>query len=306
MKKFYVFGDSSGWYKPLSQSLQEIGVDFSDMTIPKDVEIVHLGDLVHKGKDSEKLVALVHMLMTANNHDPNRGTWIQLMGNHEANYFSEAPLFWDYELSEKHASLFHHWHQQGLLKLTHVLDTEEGKPYLLSHAGISKDFFCNYDEKTLSSMGIAGSAFLNQEILKMNIEFIDNLKKFSRPGEMLGAHNISYVSPFWANTVKEIIPTWGDNQPFHQIVGHTTPFLWDKKRFFMGIPKNFLRGKHFSVTEKESISVFHYLGGAQILFLDPGYNENENLLPQSQPFLTINSLGEIETKLSKWKGHKLR
>ncbi len=304
MKKFYVFGDSSGWYEPIAQSLMSIGVDLETMIIPKDVEIVHLGDLIHKGKYSEKLFTLVHLLMVSNNNDPERGNWIQLMGNHEANYFAEAPLFWDYELSEKHATLLRLWHQKGLLKLVHVLDTTEGRPFVLSHAGISKDFF-NFDARTLESLATSSNGILANAMENMNIEFQKDLKRFSRPGEMLGAHGISHVSPFWANTVKEVIPTWGNSQPFNQIVGHITPFIWDKKRFFLGIPKHLLQGKYFSVTEKESITVFYYLNGSKIFFLDPGYSDNESSIPTHQPYLTINQSGEVETKLSKWKGHRI-
>lgn len=50
--------------------------------------ICQVGDLIHKGPDSSAVVALVDQII-----DSNPGRWVQLLGNHEAQYLSGGTQF---------------------------------------------------------------------------------------------------------------------------------------------------------------------------------------------------------------------
>ena len=64
-----------------------LGADAATGRLPDDLTVVQVGDLVHRGPDSAGVVALADHYLSA---QPRQ--WVQLVGNHEAQYLGE-PLF---------------------------------------------------------------------------------------------------------------------------------------------------------------------------------------------------------------------
>jgi hypothetical protein len=78
-------GDVQGHADALEAALAAAGVDLSGGTIPGDVPIVQVGDLVHRGPDCDTVISLVDRFIRL----PN---WVQLIGNHEGTYLdTELP-----------------------------------------------------------------------------------------------------------------------------------------------------------------------------------------------------------------------
>ncbi len=71
-----VLGDASGWLSPTLAALRGLGVqvDLDRFSWPDDLVVVHVGDLVHKGPDSDDLVAWVDAVM-----ERVGDRWIQLV-----------------------------------------------------------------------------------------------------------------------------------------------------------------------------------------------------------------------------------
>ena len=61
--KWLVFGDASGWFAPLEEALIVEGCSLEDTYLSDGISVVHVGDLIHKGDDSDLLVAKVDAMM---------------------------------------------------------------------------------------------------------------------------------------------------------------------------------------------------------------------------------------------------
>ena len=72
-----LIGDIGGHCEALRQELRRLGAT-EDGCLPDDVVIVQVGDLIHRGPDSDGVIRLVDRYVT---EQPRR--WIQLIGNHE-------------------------------------------------------------------------------------------------------------------------------------------------------------------------------------------------------------------------------
>lgn len=302
MKKYYIFGDSSGYWDPIQNSLMEIGVNLKDFIIPQDVVIVHVGDLIHKGPDSDKILAYVSLLMYHNNDRDDRGEWIQLIGNHESNYIPHFPSFWKFDINQQSAEMINFWHQSGQMKIAYALPltSKASRPIVVSHAGISHDFF--QDEGfDMSNMSLnQATEFVN----KLNARFIKYPSAFNKAGRMLGYPGATRISPFWIETTNELLKVGSQNPALDQIVGHTSPYMWSWNRWYPSVPNDFVKGKYFSVNEENRLAIFHYYeSAAKVFFVDPDFNENPASVTLNQPYLIINEDGEIESSLTKWRGH---
>jgi hypothetical protein len=75
-----VIGDIGGHVDELRAELARLGVK-RDGLLPSDLLVIQVGDLVHRGPASDDVITLVDSYLR---NEPHR--WIQLVGNHEANY----------------------------------------------------------------------------------------------------------------------------------------------------------------------------------------------------------------------------
>ena len=91
-----VIGDVGGHLSELRRELVRLGADEETGELPADLTIVQVGDLVHRGPDSAGVVRLVDRHLRA-----RPGQWIQLVGNHEAQYLTAPAFAWPERLDEE-------------------------------------------------------------------------------------------------------------------------------------------------------------------------------------------------------------
>ena len=102
MARVVVIGDIGGHPGQLQRALLALGPRghrpdprwpathlLAPLRLPADVTVVQVGDLIDRGPDSGGVLKVVHDLMDAH---PDR--WIQLTGNHEAQYLDGGEVFW--------------------------------------------------------------------------------------------------------------------------------------------------------------------------------------------------------------------
>ena len=112
-----VIGDVGGYLDSLVAQLNVLGVDVEERLIPPELVVCQVGDLVHKGPESAAVVALVDELMARN---PDR--WIQLLGNHEAQYLPDCQQFWTPTVDEKTAETIRRWWDSGQVRIAAAFD----------------------------------------------------------------------------------------------------------------------------------------------------------------------------------------
>ena len=61
-----IFGDLSGHLHPFEEALKRLGAVPETATVPDGLLVVQVGDLVHRGPDSDAIVDLVDRMMDAN------------------------------------------------------------------------------------------------------------------------------------------------------------------------------------------------------------------------------------------------
>jgi hypothetical protein len=67
-----IIGDVGGWTHRLDEAIVSLGGDPDAGTLPEDLTVVQVGDLVNKGPDSKGALALVDRMLTG-----SQGRWIQ-------------------------------------------------------------------------------------------------------------------------------------------------------------------------------------------------------------------------------------
>lgn len=276
-----VLSDTGGWLPHLLNSFDELGIDAEVSTIPKDMRIIHCGDLIHKGPFSSQLLAIVTGLMVN-----NPGRWIQLMGNHEAQHLPGAPVFWQCDCSAADVGLLNLLHEEGLMLPTHALvdDAEFAVPGLpeltqpnvamiFSHGGLTEGFWhwaggANTDPREVSRL-------LNDM----------SLKEVCAPGIMLGESvPPSQVGPVWALGNTEVFHSWekgtSEKMPFTQFHGHATSYSYDWKKWWPDL-ENFRSKSHLIPGSRATVTE---LNNNLMLGVDPGFNEREPRV-RKQPWI---------------------
>jgi hypothetical protein len=283
--KNYIFGDTGGHADALISALESIGLDIVTMKLPEDVRVVHLGDLIHKGPDSEKLLAFVDKVM-----EENPGQWIQLMGNHESQYFKGAPWFWNDRIDVHGLAVLGKWKQEGLIHYAYALDHNDltveisakpklpipaDKDILLTHSGITQWFWTKLKKPKTA---------------KESADLINSMSihEVSQAGVMLyGPSKHLKPGPMWALSSEEVYLSWlksGVDMPFIQIHGHTAAFNWMLRKWWANTPKAFQDNTVLNPRVRASITS---INNSVQIGLDPGFENNRDLA--TQPFLSFSS-----------------
>ena len=131
MTEFALIGDVQGFVDRLAEALAMFGADPDDGVVPAGLAIVQVGDLVHKGPDSEGCITLADRFLV---HSPGR--WVQLIGNHEAQYLGGTPVAPDLPVDVQ--SELHRWAEAGLIRIAVSIESKELGPVLVTHSGITK------------------------------------------------------------------------------------------------------------------------------------------------------------------------
>ena len=100
----------------LFDELVRLGADPSSGRLPEDLHVVQVGDLVHRGPDSDQVVALVDSYLT---HQPDQ--WTQLVGNHEMQYLREPAFEWPERLHSHAIDTVRRWWDAGQLTVAAAL-----------------------------------------------------------------------------------------------------------------------------------------------------------------------------------------
>ena len=183
--------------------------------LPPDLVVIQVGDLVHRGPDSEGVVSLVDGYLES---QPDQ--WVQLVGNHEAQYLREPAFHWPERIARDSVDTLRRWWASGQMRAAVALVSPR-ESYLVTHAGLTEPFW----RRTLSAPEDPADAAdrINQLIGR------DDDTLF-RAGALFGRDVVA--GPVWASARAELVPSWLDHRlPFSQVHGHTSITDWESGRF---------------------------------------------------------------------------
>lgn len=270
--KYYVFGDTGGHLKTLVAGLKQIGVDTDNYVIPEDMQIIHMGDLIHKGPASLRALVFVENMML---HNP--GQWIQLMGNHEMQHLPNTNWFYPCSCSETVDDKIDELITSGLLRTAYALEDvtpvrmeksarHRMKPasssWLFTHGGMTADWWFRMHNREASVLKLA--------------EQINNLtdKQKDKAGERMGQHG-RMPSPVWASAPTEVFSSWKETpMPFNQVTGHTYPFDWESERWFgsRATVKDYIKSTVLNPDQRIALTK---VGENLLMVTDPGFESGE-------------------------------
>ena len=215
VERIAAIGDVGGHLEQLREALLALGADPERGRLPPGLAVVQVGDLVHKGPESDGVVELVDRFLAT---DPRR--WVQLEGNHEACYVRED-LFLHDAVAPRTAERLRAWRDDGLLRLAVAVETASLGPTLITHAGLTAELWQQLGRPATPSAAVRRVA--------------EEPALASRPGRMLGGVDTS-GGVQWAEAVHELYGPWLDGEragvplPFSQVHGHSSAVWWARGR----------------------------------------------------------------------------
>lgn len=251
--RFAVIGDVGGHLAELRTELTRLGADPESGALPDDLVVVQVGDLVHRGPDSAGVIGLVDRYLHS-----QPGQWIQLVGNHEAQYLAEPSFDWPEQLDDDSAATLRGWWADGLMLVAADLHIG-GEDIVVSHAGLTEGYWRRV-------LGAPADAHRAVGLLNAMIGSREDL--IFRPGQMLGGGRANLAAgPLWASAPSELLPSWLEMWlPFSQLHGHSALFDWGRDRFVAGpeiVERTVLdRGRRHETTS---------LDRGRIVGIDPGH-----------------------------------
>jgi hypothetical protein len=228
MGRVAIFGDIGGQYKLFAEQLRALGADPDKGTLPDDLSVIQVGDLVHRGPDSVGVLYLVDLFLTN-----GQGRWTQLVGNHERQYLpDQSSSFYVREDIPRFVieDTIESWWDAGKLKLAAAVNTtgvqvrQKGGIHvtrgagglLITHSGLTPGVWA-----TLGSPSTA-----NEAAEAINSRMGDQLDQVWNIGEMLTGSGPSKVAGVtWASPT-EMYGAWAESGvlPFSQAHGHATTY----------------------------------------------------------------------------------
>lgn len=261
-----VFGDVGGHYTPFVNALRAEGIDVDNFVIPEDTIIVQIGDLVHRGPDSDKVVALADSMMLT-----NYNRWYQLFGNHEAMHLDDTMDFYKCNCSQSTANTIRRWweeHQAHVaISMQHAPTKRLISPLsLLTHAGVMYSWWRRASKEDAQWTAEYLNGFQPMEATALD-----------QPGEMMGIGPRNNAGPWWAQCTHELYPSWEQrdaHMPFNQIHGHSTPWMWDRNAWSGGTPLRYRKQMKLSLEERVCWLPSED-GQATFAAIDPGYGKQQ-------------------------------
>lgn len=250
-QKTIILSDISGYLTVTDEKLSQHGVSIREGIVPKNTLLILNGDLVHRGPESEEVLECVDKII----HQPNV---IVTIGNHDALYLGKAGFQWNENVPNA-SQTYTQWWNDGTMIPACGLRTRTGD-YLVTHAGLSHQLWVHMGsprtmDKTLSGL--------------MNCV---NDGSFFNMGEMIGHHSLC-PGPIWCSA-RELLSSWNQNPeiqevaPFHQVFGHSSPYDWTWKRWW--VQSNELKNRTTLFPKlRQSVSI---VAGVQFISTDPGHS----------------------------------
>jgi hypothetical protein len=231
----FVYGDIGGHFVPFLDSLYaDAGVD-SGGEIPEDVVIIQVGDLVHRGPDSDDLVAWVNEVIKKDRKRKGPPRWIQLFGNHEGHHIG-GPTFGQtqhgqvmpFGVSTETEKILQRWWTSKLAHMAVAVKRDDGREVLITHAGLMRNTW----EVIGSPSSVTVAA---RELNRQDVE-----RAFAS-GYLLGMTfslhadgTIMTPGVAWASASHEVYPSWeNEPMPFDQIHGHAGVFIWANQKWIV-------------------------------------------------------------------------
>lgn len=248
-----VVGDVGGHRDALVAELTRLGADPGTGELPDDLTVIQVGDLVHRGPDSEGVVALVDRYL-----DRQPDQWIQLVGNHEAQYLRDPVFDWPERIDEAAADTLRDWWASGRMQVAVAVETPH-TGFLVTHAGLTADYWRDVLDAPEDVHRVAEG--LNELVVRGDDVLF-------RAGEMLGnGRPTTSAGPLWASAPTELVPSWiATRLPFSQVHGHTSIFDWQNHRHRGSAEVT--RRTTVDERAKHEITV---LDGGLIIGIDPGH-----------------------------------
>lgn len=252
-----VIGDIGGHAGTLRAELRRLGADPLTGRLPDDLLVIQVGDLVHRGPDSDQVVADVDRVLT---QQPLQ--WLQIVGNHEAHYLRSPTFDWHQHIDELSVGTLRRWWQTGAMRAAVALHTSVGD-VVVTHAGLTMVFWRD-------DLGAPHTASLAAD--RLNRLAQRGERRLFRTGDLLnGGRPQRAAGPLWATAATELVPDWLTTRvPFHQVHGHTALFEWDRDQFRSEVTDEVsTRTTLDRVARHETTAV----DGGMIIGIDPGHDE---------------------------------
>ena len=252
-----VVGDVAGHLDELRTELRRLGADGGTGRLPDDLTIIQVGDLVHRGPASDAVVALVDGYLT---HQPTQ--WVQLVGNHEAQYLRDPAFDWPERISDRSRDTLRRWWAGGQMRVATCVGAD-AESFLITHAGVTAGFW-------RGTLGAPSSA--EQAATTINSLIGTDDGALFRAGTMLhGRRRARSAGPVWAATAAELLPGWlATTLPFSQIHGHDSIFDWQRRRF-RSADDSADDLARLTVLDEEAKHESTVLAGGRIIGIDPGH-----------------------------------
>nr|WP_277626778.1 metallophosphoesterase [Arsenicicoccus piscis] len=261
-----VIGDVGGHAHDLWAEVERLGGDPRSGRLPDDLVVVQVGDLVHRGPHSEEVVAVVDRFLQ---RSPDR--WLQLVGNHEAQYLREPAFEWRQWVNARARATLRGWWADGLMRVAAALPgspaasapsgpggTASTSGVLVTHAGLTQTFW----RDDLGSPSTAAQAADALNALGRN-----DADVIFRPGVMLGGRHDHAAGPLWASAGQELLPGWlGVSMPFDQAHGHSSAYDW-QRGVYRTVPEVVGR----TTLDHDGGHETTHLDGGRIVGVDPGH-----------------------------------
>jgi len=249
-----VIGDVGGHAEPLRHELARLGAR-PDGSLPEDLIVVQVGDLIHRGPDSAQVVDIVARYLST-----QPAQWIQLVGNHEAHYLQDPVFVWPETLSRKHIRIINGWWRNGSAVVAAAIEASY-ESFLITHAGITAEFWASV---------LGGPPTAAEAARRINDLAKKGADTVFRAGVMLHGTTASDAGPLWADTKTELLPGWADRQmPFSQIHGHNSITAW--RGVDTSIPSTGIEALVTIDVDAKHESV--HLAGGRLIGVDPDHRE---------------------------------
>jgi hypothetical protein len=224
--------------------------------LPADLTVIQVGDLVHRGPASVEVIDVVDRFLT---NQP--GQWIQLVGNHEAQYLRRRPTFdWPEHIGDDAVEVLRRWWSVGQMQAAVAVTTPQ-ESFLVTHAGLTEGFWRRILD---APTGAAEAAAEINALIGVREDLL------FRTGQMLGGgRGEPAAGPVWAATSTELVPGWlATAMPFSQVHGHASVFDWRSRQYratdeIARLTSVDEAAKHETVT----------VGGGRIIGVDPGHGD---------------------------------
>lgn len=277
-----IFGDVGGHATQFFAALVQLGVDIETAVIPEDLMIIQLGDLIHKGPDSDLLVAFVDRCLTRDllaertrpvfeRDERYQRQWLQLLGNHEMQHLNGYD-FWRCDCSQDTVRLLRKWFRSGVATTVASIGHDPlprrlaSPTTVLSHGGVTRGFWKAVDPSFTPVVGVHAIRDMERR----------DFARLNRHGVMLGGQGVpsALVGPIWAAATEEVYPSWdevGKDMNFNQAHGHTAPFTWDRQAWYPGTPLKYRKAMHAHLEDRAATYQPANAAG-NFLALDPGFD----------------------------------